>query len=159
MVENSSWTHVCCPGGLIAKGVWPLLCGAQWGRDHLSHSRRVEVHMEVLRDLHTLVSVKEGKGQKNGSIWGGEKWPSSNLGKLIAQSANSLSTFPTYHLSLFSSVLSIHHLSIHVLIYLSHACIYMHLSILWKNTSFLWEQQAGGFTTCTTFLWQWKEVC
>lgn len=85
--------------------------------------------MEVLRDLHTLVSIKEGKGQEEWLDLGKEKktikFRASYPG--IAQSANSLSTFTAYHLSLLSSVLSIHTLSIHVFIYLPHACIYMYL--------------------------------
>ena len=59
--------------------------------------------MEVLRDLHTLVSVIESKGQEEWLDLGKEKmtfikfrasYPS------IAQSANRLSTFTAYHLSL-----------------------------------------------------------
>ena len=95
-LQTAHEPHVCCFGSLITEGVWSLLCGAQWGRDQLSHGRRIEVHMEVLRDLHTLVSIKEGKSQKEWLDLGGEKRPSSNLEICIAQSANSLSTFTAY---------------------------------------------------------------
>jgi len=74
-----------------------------------------------------LWASKRARVRKNGSIWWREKWPSSNSELHIAQSANSLSTFTAYYLSLLSPVLSIHPLSIHVLIYLPHVCIYMYL--------------------------------
>ena len=82
-IHPSKWLHVytymytctctcipiadlCSSGGLLAEGVWSIVRRSIRGRDHLTDVGRVQINVKVLRYLHPLPGIVEGKGH--------EKW-------------------------------------------------------------------------------------